>query len=124
MSRKKFRILRRNLARDGIRYSNGFSYDDLLNLESKWGVTLFGPVPKGHRREFFKHRDNVWIWYEGWTDTSGELKEITIRYEVRPAGVFKRASDKSYKKISGEELENFRTAAKNYLALIKSKIYY
>ncbi|MBR3168849.1 hypothetical protein IKF23_00185 [Candidatus Saccharibacteria bacterium] len=124
MSRKKLQFLKNTLIRDEKRYSNRFSYDDLLNLESKWGVTLFGPVPEGHRREFFKHRDNVWIWYEGWVDTSGDLREMTIRYEVRPAGVFKRTNGKSYKKISGEELENFRTAAKNYLALVKSKIYY
>ena len=124
MSGKKFKFLRKKSAKQEARYSNGFSYDDLLNLESKWGVTMFGPVPAGHRREFFKHRENVWIWYENWTDSAGALKEMTIRYEVRPAGVFKRANGASYKKISGDELDNFRTAAKNYLALVKSKIYY
>ena len=116
MQKKKHKV--------AIRYSNGFSYDDLVNLESKWGSTIFGPIPAGHRREFFKHRENVWIWYENWTDKAGNLQEITIRYEVRPAGVFKRAGGKKYEKISGHELENFRVAARNYLTLIKTKIYY
>lgn len=124
MSRKKFGFLKKESASKDIRYSNGFSYDDLVNLESKWGSTLFGPVPEGHRREFFKHRENVWIWYEGWTDPSGTMQEMTIRYEVRPAGVFKRANGDKYKKLSEEELNNFRIAAKNYLALVKTKIYY
>ena len=106
------------------RYSNRLYYNDLVNLESRWGGMLFGPVPEGHRREFFKDRDNVWIWYEGWTEQSGDMKEMVIRYEVRPSGVFKRAQGQKYKKLSGDELDNFRTAAKNYLQLMKTKIYY
>ena len=124
MPSKKFKLLKKKSAPKGIRYSNGFSYDDLVNLESKWGGTMFGPVPVGHRREFFKHRENVWIWYENWIDNAGNLQEMTIRYEVRPAGVFKRASGEKYRKLSGAELDNFCTAAKNYLALMKAKLYY
>ena len=106
------------------RYSNRLHYDDLVNLESKWGGMLFGPVPAGRRREFFKDKDNVWIWYESWMGQTGDMQEMTIRYEVRPSGVFKRAQGQKYKKLSGAELDNFRTAAKNYLKLMKTKIYY
>lgn len=106
------------------RYSNRISYEELVNLESLWGGTLFGPIPAGHRRQFFEHKKNVWIWYEGWLDHAGKFQEITIRYEVRPAGVFKRVAGQKYEKIAGAELENFRTAAKNYLALLKTKLYY
>lgn len=107
------------------RYSNKLGYDDLMNLESQWGGTLFGPIPAGHQRMFFEHKKNVWVWYEGWLDAAGSFQETTVRYEVRPAGVFKRtAAGQKYEKLSGAELDNFRTAAKNYLELIKTKLYY
>ncbi len=104
-------------------YSNRLSYDELRNAESKLGRTLFGPIPAGRQREFFKSRDNVWIWHENWTDETGNLQDMTIRYEVRPEGVFKKVSNGAYTKIEGEELNNFRQAAKNYLELVKTKLY-
>lgn len=106
------------------RYSNRISYDELLNIESEWGGTLFGPIPTGHQRKFFEHKKNVWIWYESWLDKSGTPEEMMIRYEVRPAGVFKRVQGQKYEKLTGTELENFRVAARNYLSLIKNKLYY
>ncbi len=104
-------------------YSNRFSYDDLVNAESELGRTLFGPIPVGHNREFFKHKGNVWIWHEDWTDTFGNLQNMTIRYEVRPTGVYKKVAGENYIKIEGDELNNFRLAAKSYLELVKSKLY-
>ena len=97
--------------------------DDLINAESELGRTLFGPIPVGHRREFFTAKRNVWIWHESWTDNMGIPSEMTVRYEVRPTGVYKRAGKGSYKKIEGDELNNFRRAAKSYLELVKSKLY-
>lgn len=124
MPKKKYLLIRTKKPTARPRYSNRISYEELVNLESLWGGTLFGPIPTGHQRQFFEHKKNVWIWYEGWLDNAGKMQEMTIRYEVRPAGVFKRASGHKYEKITGEELENFRTAAKNYLALLKTKLYY
>lgn len=106
------------------RYNNGFSYEDLMNLEAQWGGMLFGPIPAGHQRKFFAHKKNVWVWYEGWLDKAGVPQEMTVRYEVRPAGVFKRVDGQKYEKLAGDELDNFRAAAKNYLSLMKSKLYY
>ncbi len=104
-------------------YSNRLSYDDLINAESKLGRTLFGPIPEGHQREFFKHKSNVWIWHESWANQFGDIEQMTIRYEVRPNGVFKKLSGGVYQKIEGAELDNFRQAAKSYLELVKSKLY-
>ena len=87
---------------------------DLINAESALGRTIFGHVPAGHKREFFCLKENVWLWYE---DGS------TIRYEVRKDGVFKKVDDGNYSKISGEELQHFRAAAKAYLSLVKSNLY-
>ncbi len=106
-----------------LNYSNRLSEGDLINAESALGRTLFGPIPAGHEREFFVAKKNVWIWYESWPDMAGEIQEMTIRYEVRPEGVFKRANAGAYEKVEGAELENFRQAARSYLTLVKSKLY-
>lgn len=87
---------------------------ELLNAESALGRKVFGPVPEGHTREFFHHKKNVWIWYEN---------GVTMRYEVREHGVFKKINDGKYQKITGKELENFRQATKAYLKLVKTHIY-
>ncbi|MBR3332075.1 hypothetical protein IKG28_00345 [Candidatus Saccharibacteria bacterium] len=104
-------------------YSNKLTYDELVNAESVYGRTIFGPIPAGHQREFFEHRKNIWIWHESWTDVSGQIINQTIRYEVRPTGVFKKAAGDTYRKIEGKELDNFVNAAKTYLKLVKINLY-
>lgn len=117
-----WKVLRKNLIERPV-YSNKPSYEDLINAESALGRTLFGPVPEGHRREFFVARKNVWIWHESWTNEQGAFENMTVRYEVRPTGVYKRAGRGNYQKIEGEELNNFRRAARSYLDLVKTKLY-
>ena len=87
---------------------------DLINAESALGRTLFGDVVPGHQREFFMHKKNVWIWHED---------GMTIRYEVRQNGVYKKVDNGSYRKVTGVELDHFRAAASAYLKLVKSRIY-
>ena len=87
---------------------------DLINAESALGRTIFGLIPAGRTREFFHHQKNVWIWHEN---------GLTIRYEVRPHGVFKRIGSAPYRQITGLELQNFRTATRTYLDLIKARLY-
>lgn len=105
-------------------YTSRPSYNDLINAESNLGRTLFGPIPAGHQREFFTSKKNVWIWHESWTDRLGVSQEMTIRYEVRPDGVFKKPLGGSYAKLEGEELNNFRKAANLYLNLVKANLYH
>ena len=104
-------------------YSNKIGLDELINAESALGRTLFGPIPEGHQREFFASKRNVWFWYESWVDAAGVAQEMTVRYEVRPTGVYKRVADGRYSKIEGAELNNFRKAARSYLDLVKTKLY-
>lgn len=87
---------------------------ELLNAESALGRKIFGAVPEGQTREFFHHTKNAWIWYEN---------GVTMRYEVRPHGVFKKVGDGKYQEITGKELENFRQATKAYLKLVKTHLY-
>ena len=97
--------------------------DDLINAESKLGGTLFGPIPDGHRREFFRYRHNVWIYHESWMSRKKRM-EATITYRVRENGVFKCPLGGECVKISGAELSNFRIATKEYLKLVKNKLYH
>lgn len=105
------------------RYSGGLTYGDLINAESELGRTIFGPIPSGHQREFFKNKGDNWVWHEVWIDAAGMPQSMTIRYEIRPSGVFKKVPDQDYQKIEGEELKNFVTAARLYYNLVKDKLY-
>lgn len=96
---------------------------DLINAESALGSTIFGPIPVGHRREFFHDHNNIWIWHEDWYDYAAHRHQITVRYEVRQDGVFKKVSAGAYFKLEGDELQNFRRATHIYLALIKKNLY-
>ncbi len=96
---------------------------DLINAESKLGATLFGKIPEGHRREFFRYRHNVWVYHESWTE-NGKKMETTITYMVRENGVYKCPLGSEYIKITGKELENFKRATIEYLKLIKQKLYH
>ena len=95
---------------------------DLVNAESSLGGTIFGKIPEGHRREFFRFKPNVWIFHEAWTE-KGKYLETTITYEVTKYGVYKSPLGQEYTKIKGAELGNFRAAAKEYLKIIKQKLY-
>ena len=88
---------------------------ELINAESALGRTIFGEVAKGRTREFFCLEKNVWIWYED---------GLTMRYEVRKDGVWKKLNDGDYHLISGEELKNFTAATKAYLELVKAELYH
>ncbi len=95
---------------------------DLINVESKLGASLFGPIPEGHRREFFRFQHNIWIFHESWEE-DGKSSESTITYEVRENGVYKLPLGGQYIKIKGDELENFRTAVKSYVKIVKARLY-
>ncbi len=97
---------------------------DLINAESRLGSKIFGPIPEGHRREFFHDQQNIWIWHESWLDESRHPRQMTVRYEVRPSGVYKKLSAGRYVKLEGDELENFRHATHAYLRTIKQNLYH
>lgn len=121
---ERHRVEESQVARSRSLFSHRPTRAELINAESSLGRTLFGPIPTGHRREFFHDRANVWIWHEGWTEPNRESRQMTIRYEVRPTGVFKKLSAGSYVALEGNELENFRRAAHAYLYLIKRNLYH
>lgn len=95
----------------------------LINAESRLGSQIFGPIPEGHRREFFHDKQNIWIWHEAWTDENAHARQLTVRYEVRKTGVYKKVAAGAYFKLQGAELDNFRKAANTYLRVVKKWLY-
>lgn len=99
-------------------------YRAFLRREAEIGGELFGPVPKGGRREFFCLDEYTWIWHEEWTDVKGQRKVRTTRYDVRPNGIVK-AQDGSryYQHVSEKEARKLIAAVKAYHKRVMDELY-
>lgn len=101
-----------------------FTERELIQLESEIGATLFGPIPPGHRREFFCLDENTWIWYEeGINAETGQPEEVTTRYEVHDNGILKVQDGSRYTFIEGAELDNLVVATRMYYEQVARGIY-
>lgn len=101
-----------------------FTRRDLIRMESRIGGQLFGPVPKGHRREFFCLDRHTWVWYEEWVDpTTRKRVSTTTRYEVHDNGVLKVQEGQPYKFVEGQELTNLVWAMHLYYEEVARNIY-
>lgn len=96
---------------------------DLLREESAIGATLFGSVPKGHRREFFCLDESTWIWYEEWRDEKGIERRSTVRYEIHPNGILKVSDGPRHQYLEGAELANFVEATRIYYEQAMKQVY-
>ena len=96
---------------------------DLLRQESKIGATLFGPVPKGHHREFFCLDESTWIWHEQWKNEKGVEQQSTVRYEIHQNGILKVSDGPRYQFIEGNELKNFAEATRLYYEKTSIDVY-
>lgn len=86
---------------------------ELIRREAEIGGQLFGPVPKGHHRQFFCLDEYTWVWYEEWLQ-NGERKVVTTRYNVRPSGVLKAQDNQPYRRLSKSEARNLYRATELY----------
>jgi hypothetical protein len=101
-----------------------FTHRDLIRMESRIGGQLFGPVPKGHRREFFCLDSDTWVWYEEWIDPATRKRvSTTTRYEVHDNGVLKVQEGQPYKFVEGQELTNLVWAMHLYYEEVARNIY-
>ncbi len=98
-------------------------YRSLMRREAEIGGTLFGPVPKGGRREFFCLDETTWIWHEEWTGVGGQKNIRNTRYDFRPTGILKAQNGQGYQMVSLEEARHLETAIKTYIARVKKEIY-
>jgi|GEM_PF-422936 len=98
---------------------------ELIRLESEIGSKLFGPVAKGHRREFFCLDEHTWIWHEEWTNAKTRQKMmITTRYEIRGDSIVKVQDTQPYQRVEGEELKNLVFAMQLYYEQVARSIYH
>ncbi len=110
------------LDKDG-RPLKGLSERELIRLESNIGRELFGPIPAGHRREFFCLDRSTWVWYEEWIDENKKAQNLTTRYEVHPNGILKVQDGRPYHFIEGQELQNLSIATQLYRERVMRDVY-
>lgn len=86
----------------------------LLQYEAKTGGQLFGPLPKGHYRDFFCLDYYTWIWYEEWPDQNGKRQSVTTKYVLQPSNVLKSQNGHPYQRLSRDEANNLYKAVGLY----------
>lgn len=86
----------------------------MMQREAEIGGKLFGPIPKGHTRQFFCFDEHTWIWHETWKDSKGHQKSVTTKYETRPNGVIKYQDGQGYQRLTLEEARNLYQAVGLY----------
>ncbi len=101
----------------------GLTERELIQRESEIGRELFGPVKKGHRREFFNTDAHIWIWHEEWLDDTGKKQQLTTKYEVHEDGVWKVQPGPRHAKLAGDELRNFHRAVTVYFERVMREVY-
>ena len=94
----------------------------LLHHLARLGGTVFGSVPSGVRREFFCLDPHTWVWHEEWTDQNGQHQAMTTRYDVRPGSILKSQGVHSYQRLTTQEEQNFRQAAKIYIRSSRTEL--
>ena len=97
-------------------------YSSLIRHEAKIGGKLFGPVPKGGRREFFCLDKYTWVWHEEWMDKNGKRQNKTTRYDFREDGVLKSQNGR-YQPIGPEEAKHLRDAIRLYVEKVDQELY-
>lgn len=95
---------------------------DLIRREAAVGKTVFGPVPKGHEREFFRIDKATWIWQESWTENGNKQTKVT-KYVIRDKEIIKSINGGLYQSVSLEEAENFEGAVHLYVERVKKEVY-
>ena len=117
-----FSKLRLSMASQKSAQRKATLYRKLLRHEAQIGGSVFGPVQKGGRREFFCLDEHTWVWHEEWVDSNGQHQFATTRYDVRPNGIIK-SQNGLYKPVGTREAQNLLQAAKLYRQRINDEIY-
>jgi hypothetical protein len=111
-----------NLTKQRMAEKEAELYRKLLRHEAQVGGELFGPIPKGGRREFFCLDRHTWVWHEEWIDENGQHQAKTTRYDIRPNGILK-VQDGHYTALSYEELCRLDDAIQLYVRRVNEEIY-
>jgi len=95
---------------------------DLIRREAKIGREIFGPIQKGHDREFFRLDKQTWIWQETWVD-NGTKKSKTTKYMIRERDIVKSINGDAYQKVSIREAKHLESAIHTYVDRVKKHVY-
>jgi hypothetical protein len=95
---------------------------DLLKREAEIGGKLFGEVPKGSSRKFFRLEKNTWVWVENW-EQNGRKYSKTTKYLIKPTELLKSTNGGQYQRTSLQEAKNFEQAVYAYVEEVDKKIY-
>lgn len=93
---------------------NAQIHRNILRDAARMGGALFGPIPKGSRREFFCLDRHTWVWHEEWTDANNIRHARTTRYDIRPHGIFKAQDGMPYQPLTADEAYRLYVAARQY----------
>ena len=107
----------------GSRDKRADAHQAVLRKAAKIGGELFGPLPAGHRREFFCLDAHTWVWHEEWTDDQGKRQVLTTHYTVRPDGILKSQNNEGYKMVQDAELRTLKQAVKLYSERVPDELY-
>ena len=91
---------------------------DLMQYESAIGRQLFGPIPAGTRREFFRLDTKTWIWHE----QNKEGARVT-RYTVEPTQIVKSVNGGQPVRLSDEEAKRLLRAVRIYTERVNTELY-
>jgi len=111
-----------NIARQKAEQRRINAQRSLLRYGARLGGDVFGPIPEGHRREFFCLDRHTWVWHEEWTDENGQRQVVTTRYDIRPNGILKSQGSHSYQRLTTQEVRNLFQAARLYYEKFGSEL--
>ena len=97
-------------------------YSNLIRHEARIGGEILGPVPQGHRREFFCLDERTLVWHEEWLDKSKQRHTRTTRYDVRPDGILK-AQAGQYQRLTPDEDARLRQVVRLYVDRVNREMY-
>lgn len=115
--------IRQRTAQQNQAKAQAEDYRNLIRKEAAIGGTLFGALPKGHRRDFFCLDEHTWVWHEEWLDKLGQRHIRTTRYNVRPSGIIKIQDGKGYQALSPTETAHLREAVQLYYQRVTRELY-
>lgn len=96
--------------------------DIFLSSEAKIGASIFGPVPKNHKRAFLYLEDNIWLWRDEWLDKKGIRHIQESKYFVMPNGL-KKVTNGVKIKVGHHEAINFFKATEIYFKRVSKEVY-
>ncbi len=97
--------------------------NQLIQAEAAIGGKLFGPVPRGHEREFFCLDRYTWVWYESWHHPLHGAQQMMVQYETQPNGVLKTVNGAIAGYVEGKELDHLLQAIEQYYTRVSKEVY-